>query len=370
MIRFNNPYTSKIFKNIKNFRQFSSNGKYNKICQRWLVKEIKCKDALMVHSCTGALEMSAILLNIKKGDEIIMPSYTFVSTANAFVLRGGTPVFVDINKHTCNIDVSKIEKAITSKTKAIVAVHYAGISCDMDSIMKIAKKFNLYVIEDAAQAILSNYKGKPLGSIGDLATLSFHETKNIHCGEGGALLINNAKFIKRAKIIRDKGTNRDLFNQNKVNKYTWVDYGSSYGLSEINAFFLYTQLKLAKEITKKRISLFKQYYRLLENLETNGFIKRPFIPNYASTNGHIFYIVIKNKIRNNLIKHLKQKKISSVFHYIPLHNSAFGKKKTITRSDMKNTNNLSKNLLRLPLHTKLNKNNVLKICSEINNFFK
>jgi dTDP-4-amino-4,6-dideoxygalactose transaminase len=191
--------------------------------------------------------MCALLLNIKKGDEIIMPSYTFVSTANAFVLRGGKPVFVDIDPNTCNIDPSKIKQAISKKTKAIVVVHYAGVSCDMDPIIKIAKQHKLYVIEDAAQAILSTYKGKPLGSIGDLATLSFHETKNIHCGEGGALLINNPKFIKRAKILRDKGTNRDLFNQNMVKKYTWVDYGSSYGLSEINAAFLYSQLKQAKK---------------------------------------------------------------------------------------------------------------------------
>src|SRR6056300_1645591 len=220
IIKFNSPILiynkDKNFSKLNNNGNFSANGPFSKKCEQWLIKEIKCKDALVTHSCTAALEMCALLLNIKNKDEIIMPSYTFVSTANAFVLRGGKPVFVDIDLDTCNIDPSKIEQAITKKTKAIVVVHYAGVSCDMDPILKIAKQHKLYVIEDAAQAILSTYKGKPLGSIGDLATLSFHETKNIHCGQGGALLINNPKFIKRAKIVRDKGTNRELFNQNMV----------------------------------------------------------------------------------------------------------------------------------------------------------
>jgi dTDP-4-amino-4,6-dideoxygalactose transaminase len=269
-IIFNSPVAKKYLKNftrLKKYNHFSNSGKFTKYCEQWLNKNIKCKSSLLVHSCTAALEMCALLLNIEKDDEVIMPSYTFVSTANAFVLRGGRPVFIDIDRSTCNIDPSKIEKAITPKTKAIVVVHYAGVSCDMDKILKIAKKNKLYVIEDAAQAILSTYKGKPLGSIGDLATISFHETKNIHCGEGGALLINNPKFIKKAKIIRDKGTNRDLFNQNIINKYTWVNYGSSYGLSEINAAFLYSQLNQAKEITKKRLTIFNRYHKLLKILK-------------------------------------------------------------------------------------------------------
>jgi dTDP-4-amino-4,6-dideoxygalactose transaminase len=252
---------------LKKYNHFSSKGIFTNQCEQWLRDNIKCKEALLVHSCTAALEMCAILLNIKKDDEVIMPSYTFVSTANAFVMRGARPVFVDIDPFTCNIDSSKIEQAITKKTKAIVVVHYAGVSCDMDPILAIAKRNKLYIIEDAAQAILSSYKGRPLGSIGDLATISFHETKNVHCGEGGALIINNPKFIKRAKIIRDKGTNRDLFNQNMVKKYTWVDYGSSYGLSEINAAFLYGQLKQAKKITRKRLAIFKLYHKLLETLK-------------------------------------------------------------------------------------------------------
>ena len=370
-ILFNSPSTIGL-KNItalKKYNRFSSNGIFTKQCEQWLRDNIKCKEALLVHSCTAALEMCAILLNIKKEDEVIVPSYTFVSTASAFVMRGGRLVFVDIDPSTCNIDSSKIEQAITKKTKAIVVVHYAGVSCNMDPIVTIAKKYKLYIIEDAAQAILSSYKGKALGSIGDLATISFHETKNVHCGEGGALIINNPKFIKRAKIIRDKGTNRDLFNQNMVKKYTWVDYGSSYGLSEINAAFLYEQLKQAKKLTRKRLAIFKLYHKLLENLEIKKLIKRPTIPTYAKANGHIYYILVKNNKRDKLIKHLQQKKINTVFHYIPLHSSPFGKLKATTKSTMHNTNMISNNLLRLPMHLRLNKKSIIRCTNELLNFF-
>ena len=373
-IPFNYPYVGrKEIENIKrlsSLRRYSGNGYFTKKCSEWIIENIKCKEVLLVHSCTAALEMCAILLNIKKGDEIIMPSYTFVSIANAFVLRGGIPVFVDIDPLTLNIDPKKIKNSISKKTKAIVAVHYAGISCDMDPILEIAKKNKLYVIEDAAQAILSSYKGRPLGSIGDLATISFHETKNIHCGEGGALLINNPKFIKRAKIIRDKGTNRDLFNQNMVKKYTWVDYGSSYGLSEINAAFLNGQLKEAKKITRKKLAIFKLYHKLLENLEIKKLITRPTIPTYAKANGHIYYILVKNNKREKLIKYLKQKKISTVFHYIPLHSSPFGKLKSTTKSTMHNTNRISNTLLRLPMHINLNRDYLDFIIKKIYDFFK
>jgi dTDP-4-amino-4,6-dideoxygalactose transaminase len=360
------------FSNIKTLKKnnnFSSNGHFTNLCSKWLIKNIGCQEALLVHSCTAALEMCAILINIKPKDEIIMPSYTFVSTANAFVLRGGVPVFVDIDPKTLNIDPNKIERAITKKTRGIVAVHYAGVSCDMDPILKIAKKYKLYVIEDAAQAILSKYKSRPLGSIGDLATLSFHETKNIHCGEGGALLINNPKFIKRAKIVRDKGTNRDLFNQNMVKKYTWVDYGSSYGLSEINAAFLYGQLEQAKKITRKRLAIFKLYHKLLEKLEIKKLIKRPTIPTYTKANGHMYYILIKNNKRDKLIKYLKQKKINTMFHYIPLHSSPFGKLNATTKSTMYNTNMIANTLLRLPIHSKLNEKSITKCADELFNFF-
>ena len=371
-ILFNSPSILG-FKNIsalKKYNHFSSNGIFTKQCEQWLRDNVKCKEALLVHSCTAALEMCAILLNIKKEDEVIMPSYTFVSTANAFVMRGARLVFVDIDPRTCNVDPSKIEQAITKKTKAIVVVHYAGVSCDMDPIVAIAKKYKLYIVEDAAQAILSLYKGRPLGSIGDLATISFHETKNVHCGEGGALIINNPKFTKRAKIIRDKGTNRDLFNQNMVKKYTWVDYGSSYGLSEINAAFLYGQLKKAKKITKKRLAIFKLYHKLLDKLEIKKLITRPTIPSYAKANGHMYYILVKKNKRDNLIKYLKQNKISTVFHYIPLHSSPFGKLKATTKSGMHNTNRISNTLLRLPMHLRLNKKSIIRCANELLNFFE
>ena len=369
MIEFNKPFVNSKLPNIKNLDHFSSGGLYTQKCQQWLVKELKCKDALLVHSCTAALEMCALLLNIKEGDEIIMPSYTFVSTANAFVLRGGKPVFVDIDPNTCNIDPSKIKQAISKKTKAVVVVHYAGVSCDMDPILKIAKQHKLYVIEDAAQAVLSTYKGKPLGSIGDLATLSFHETKNVHCGEGGALLINNPKFIKRAKIIRDKGTNRDLFNKSMVKKYTWVDYGSSYGLSEINAAFLFSQLKQAKKIIKKRLNIFNEYHRQLESLEIKKLIKRPAISKYTKHNAHMYYLIVKNNQRTKLIKYLKQKKINTVFHYIPLHNSPYGRLKTKAQSTMYNTNFISNNLLRLPMHLYLSRKDIKQCSNQIKSFF-
>lgn len=373
MINFNNPEFSK--KDIDNLKyliktkNLSSDGYFSKKCSKWLIKNLKVKDALIVHSCTAALEMCALLLNIKKRDEIIMPSYTFVSTANAFILRGGKPVFVDIDPNTCNIDPAKIEQSISKRTKAIVVVHYAGISCDMDPILKIAKKYKLCVIEDAAQSIMSKYKGTPLGSMGDFATLSFHETKNVHCGLGGALLINNPKFIKRAKIIRDRGTNRDLFNQNMVKKYTWVDYGSSYGLSEINAAILYSQLKQVKKITKKRFATFKLYNKLLKDLEIKKLIKRPTIPKYAKANGHMYYILVKYNKRDKLIKYLQQKKINSVFHYIPLHSSPFGKLNAETKSTMHNTNRIANTLLRLPMHLMLSKKNVIEITKKINKFY-
>jgi dTDP-4-amino-4,6-dideoxygalactose transaminase len=354
IIVFNKPKTfgGEIdnIKKISKYNHYSGNGYFSKKCSRWLIKNIKCKEALLVHSCTAALEMCAILLNIKTKDEIIMPSYTFVSTANAFVLRGGTPVFVDINKKTLNIDFNEIEKAITKKTKAIVVVHYAGMSCDMEQILKIAKKYKLYVIEDAAQAILSSYKGRPLGSIGDLATLSFHETKNIHCGEGGALLINNKKFINRAKIIRDKGTNRDKFNNNLVKKYSWIDIGSSYALSEINAAYLYAQLKKKREIHNKRLILWNRYNHLFKALEDKKKIFRPYVSKHSKHNSHIYFIIIRFFHRDRLIKYLGKNSIKALFHYVPLHSSNFGKKYGKCVGSLKNTNLISKKIIRLPMH--------------------
>jgi len=350
------------FRNLKklsNFKHFSGNGYFTKKCSSWLVKNIKCKEALMVHSCTAALDMCAILLNIKAGDEVIMPSYTFVSTANAFTQRGGKPVFVDINKKTLNIDENLIEKSITKKTKAIVVVHYAGISCEMDKICKIAKKHKIVLIEDAAQALLSKYKNKFLGSFGDLATISFHETKNIHCGEGGALLINNNKFIKRAKIIRDKGTNRDQFNKNLVKKYTWVDIGSSYALSEINCAFLYSQFQKAKKVIQKRMTIWKLYFSLFS--KSNHNFQLPFIPKNISHNAHIFFVVLKNINRVKILKLLNKKKINAIFHYVPLHSSLFGKKYGKISGLLTNTNLIAKNIIRFPLHNEIKKTDVKKI---------
>jgi dTDP-4-amino-4,6-dideoxygalactose transaminase len=371
-ISFNKARTvSNEYKNIQKLSKighFSSNGYFTNLCRKWLIKNISCREALLVHSCTAALEMCAILINIKPKDEIIMPSYTFVSTANAFVLRGGVPVFVDIDPKTLNIDPNKIERAITKKTRAIVAVHYAGASCDMDLILKIAKKHKLYVIEDAAQAILSSYKERVLGSIGDLATLSFHETKNIHCGEGGALLINNKKFIKRAKIIKDKGTNRDDFNNNIVKKYTWIDLGSSYGLSEINAAFLYSQLLKAKSLIKKRIQVWNNYHNLFYKLEKETKLTRAQIPSYTKNNAHIYYLLVKKSLRDRLIKYLKSLNVLSLFHYIPLHSSYYFRKFYKKKISLINTDLISKSLIRLPLHNELTAIQQIKIRNKINFF--
>jgi dTDP-4-amino-4,6-dideoxygalactose transaminase len=375
-ILFNIPYSTsqKIFKinKIKSQNHFSGSGSgfFTKKCTDWLIKNIKCKEALLVHSCTAALEMCAILLNIKPGDEIIMPSYTFVSTANAFVLRGGKPVFVDVDCKTLNIDPKNIEKSITKNTKAIIAVHYAGISCDMEIIMKIARKHKLFVVEDAAQSIMGKFKKKQLGSIGDLATLSFHETKNIHCGEGGALLINNKKFIKRAKIIRDKGTNRDDFNNNLTKKYSWVDIGSSYCLSEINASFLFAQLKLVNYITRKRVKIWNTYHKYFEKLEIEKKIIRPFIPKYAKNIAHMYWIIIDKKYRNKLIGYLKMKNINSLFHYIPLHSSPFNKKTFENKINLKVTDSISKSIIRMPLHLDLKKRDITSIATLVKKFFE
>lgn len=371
MIPFNKPYL--IGKELEYIKQaikkgyLAGDGEFTKKCNKWIEDNIKCKKALLTHSCTAALEMAAILIDINPGDEIIMPSYTFVTTANAFVLRGGIPVFVDIRPDTLNIDEKKIEEAITEKTKAIVAVHYAGVSCEMDKIMDIAKKFNLYVIEDAAQGLFSFYKNKPVGSIGHLATLSFHETKNIISGEGGALLINDEKFIERAEIIREKGTNRSKFFRGEIDKYTWVDIGSSYLPSELIAAFLFAQMEKAEQITDKRKFLWQIYNEGLKNLPG---IKMPFIPDYIKHNAHMFYIIAKNfKQRTELIKFLKLKKINSVFHYVPLHDSPAGKIFSRSSGNLEITNIISDTLLRLPLFYELSEKEVNQIIKALKEFY-
>ena len=353
-IPFNKPYmTGKELWYIAQAHangHLAGDGSFTKRCNTWLEKRTGAHKALLTHSCTAALEMAAILADIQAGDEVIMPSYTFVSTANAFVLRGGVPVFVDIRPDTMNIDETKIEAAITEQTKAIVPVHYAGVGCEMDVIMAIGRKHNLLVIEDAAQGIMSTYKGRPLGSIGDLGTLSFHETKNIISGEGGALLINSTEMADRAEIIREKGTNRSQFFRGQVDKYTWVDVGSSYLPGELIAAFLWAQMEEADGITKRRLDLWANYHQWFANLEKAGKIRRPIIPRECVQNAHMYYLLLPSlDLRTALIERLKTKEINTVFHYIPLHSSPYGQRIGRAVGDMMNTNIAGERLVRLPL---------------------
>ncbi|MEK7990292.1 MAG: dTDP-4-amino-4,6-dideoxygalactose transaminase [Thiotrichaceae bacterium] len=346
--------------------RLSGDSYYSQQCHEWLQQHHQCQCAMLTHSCTAALEMSAILCNIQAGDEVIMPSFTFVSTANAFVMRGATPVFVDIRPDTLNLDETLIEAAITDKTKAIVPVHYAGVGCEMDMIMRIAQKYNLYVIEDAAQAILSEYNDKKLGSIGHLGCLSFHETKNVISGEGGALLINDESLIERAEIIREKGTNRSQFFREEVDKYTWVDIGSSYLPSELVAAFLYAQLEHAEKITDTRTNICQTYHKLLQPLQTAGYIELP----HQIINGHLYYILTRSlQERTALIQFLKKHDIHAVFHYIPLHSSPAGQKYGHTYGDMSITNQVSNTILRLPVFYEMTEIEIKSVVETITNFY-
>jgi len=369
-IPFNIPYSTgneiKYIKNSIDNNHLSGDGYYTKKCSEWLEKNIGCNKALLTQSGTAALEMAAILCDIKSGDEIIMPSFTFVSTANAFVLRGGVPVFVDINSQTKNIDENLIENSITNKTKAIVVVHYAGFPCEMDYIMEIAKKYNLIVIEDAAQAINSSYKGKKLGSIGNLGCLSFHETKNIQCGEGGALLINDETLISRAEIIREKGTNRSQFYRGEVDKYTWEDIGSSFLPSEISAAFLYSQLENSIEITNYKLNIWNTY----ESFFTENFIeyKNKLNLKDMTHNAHIYNInMSSSNQRDIVIRKMKSYGIYTTFHYIPLHSTDPGIKFGKTLGNMKITNKVADTILRLPIYPNLNINYVISSLREVLN---
>jgi dTDP-4-amino-4,6-dideoxygalactose transaminase len=332
----------------------SGNGQFTNQCQLWLEAQTGCHKALLTHSCTAGLEMAAILADVQQGDEVIMPSYTFVSTANAFVLRGATPVFVDIRPDTLNLDETKIEAAITSKTKAIVPVHYAGVGCNMQEIGAIAEKYNLSVIEDAAQGLMSNYREQPLGSFGHLAAVSFHETKNVICGEGGALLINDADLMERAEIIWEKGTNRSQFFRGQVDKYTWVDVGSSFLPSEINAAFLWAQLEAAGDITQRRLDIWQKYHRAFAELEKQGKVRRQIVPPSCEHNAHMYYLLLPDlESRTALIDRLKQRNINAVFHYVPLHSSPAGKKYGRVVGSMEVTDSIADRLLRLPLFPSL-----------------
>lgn len=375
MIVFNKPYvTRQTIDNILDVFKSgvaAGDGKYTKQCQQWLEDTLCTPKALLTHSCTGALEMAAILADIGHGDEIIMPSFTFTSTANAFVLRGGVPVFIDIRVDNCNMDERLIESAITPQTKAIVPVHYAGVACNMSKIMQIAKKYNLIVIEDAAQALGASYRKKDLGTIGDIGTLSFHETKNIICGEGGAILINNEAYIERAEIIREKGTNRSQFFKGQVDKYTWVDMGSSYLPSDIMAAYLYSGLVIADKITEKRKSIWQRYYKALEPFAKANLIKIPSVGQDVSHNSHIFYIIFDNvDTRTQFIKHLKHHGIMTPFHYVPLHSSPAGIRFGRTIGKMQNTIDISNSLVRLPLFYDLSNSDVDKIISISSQFIQ
>ena len=354
MIPFNKPYmTGRELSYIAEAHangHLAGNGQFSKRCCAWLEERIGCQKALLTHSCTAALEMAAILSGVGVGDEVIMPSFTFVSTANAFVLRGATPVFVDVRPDTLNIDATKIEAAITPRTKAIVPVHYAGVGCDMDEIMETAARHDLVVIEDAAQGLLADYRGRPLGSIGHMAALSFHETKNIISGEGGALLINDPRFVDRAEVVWEKGTNRSQFFRGQVDKYTWVDLGSSYLPGEIIAAFLWAQMEEADAITARRQRIWADYDAAFNDLETAGAVRRPIIPADRSHNAHMYYLLLPDlERRTAFIERLKAAEIQSVFHYIPLHTSPFGRSVGRAVGDMSNTDDASDRLVRLPM---------------------
>jgi dTDP-4-amino-4,6-dideoxygalactose transaminase len=330
--------------------QMAGDGSFTKQCQRWLELRTGCRMALLTHSCTAALEMAAILADIGPGDEVIMPSYTFVSCANAFVLRGAVPVFVDIRPDTLNLDETKIEAAITPRTRAIVPVHYAGVGCAMDVIMAIAERHRLLVIEDAAQAILSNYQGRPLGSIGHLGTLSFHETKNIISGEGGALLINDPSLVERAEIIREKGTNRSKFFRGQVDKYTWVDIGSSYLPGEIIAAFLWAQMEEADYISARRMSIWQRYHAAFESLENEVPVRRPVVADRGAHNAHLYYLLLRDlQDRTAFIEAMKQAEINCVFHYVPLHTAPYGRLSGRAAGPLPVTTEVADRLVRLPL---------------------
>ncbi len=375
MIRFNvPPYTGKEMEYIKKAvenQKICGDGDFTHKCNEWLEQKTGIRKALLTTSCTHATEMAAILCDIKPGDEVIMPSYTFVSTADAFVLRGAKAVFVDVRPDTMNIDENLIEDAITDKTRAIAPVHYAGVSCNMDKIMDIAKRHDLLVVEDAAQGIMSEYKGKALGTFGDYGCFSFHETKNFSMGEGGAILIRDPENIERAEIIREKGTNRAKFFRGQIDKYTWVDAGSSYLPSELNAAYLYAQLELADQITADRMKTWNMYYEAFEELENAERIERPFIPEDCKHNAHMFYLKCKDlEERTEFIDFLKKNEILAVFHYIPLHSAPAGKSFGRFNGEDVYTTKESERLVRLPLYYGIKEEEVEYIIGKVKEFYK
>jgi len=376
MIPFNiPPYVGKELKYVREAMEknhkICGDGPFTKKCNEWIEKKFNVEKVLLTTSCTHAMEMAAILADIKEGDEVIAPSFTFVSTVNPFVLRGAKIVFIDINPKTMNIDESLIEDAITEKTRAILPVHYAGVACNMDKIMEIAKKYNLIVIEDAAQGVMSEYKGKPLGSIGEYGCFSFHETKNYSMGEGGALLIRDKKNIEKAEIIREKGTNRSRFFRGQVDKYTWVDKGSSYLPSELNAAYLYGQLENIDLIYNNRMNSWNKYKELLQELEDKNLIELQYIPKDCKHNAHMFYIKCKDlDERTKLVNFLKENEINAVFHYIPLHSAEAGLKFGRFNGEERYTTKESERLLRLPLYYGLKEEDIKFVVSKIKEFYE
>ena len=353
-IPFNRPYmTGRELEYIAEAHangHLSGDGVFTKRCHAWLERTTGTRKALLTHSCTGALEMAALLCDLAPGDEVIMPSFTFVSTANAFVLRGAVPVFVDIRADTLNLDERLIEAAITPRTRAICVVHYAGVGCEMDEILAIARRHRLVVIEDAAQGILSAYRDRPLGAIGELGALSFHETKNIISGEGGALLVNDARFAERAEIIREKGTNRSQFFRGQVDKYTWVDVGSSYLPGEIVAAFLAAQTEEAERITRERLAIWDRYHAAFAGLEAAGHLRRPIVPSHCRHNAHMYYLLLRDlELRTAFIAAMRSAGVHCVFHYIPLHSAPVGLRVGRTSGKLPVTDDASDRLVRLPL---------------------
>ena len=375
-ISFNRPpfvgkETEYIKEAVEKNGMICGDGPFTKKCSQWMKDRFQTKNVLLTTSCTHALEMAAFLADIQPGDEVIMPSYTFVSTADAFVLRGATCVFVDIRPDTMNIDETKIEEAITEKTKAIVPVHYAGVSCAMDEIMAIAKKYNLKVVEDAAQGVNAFYKGKALGTIGDFGCYSFHETKNYSMGEGGAILFQDDRYLEPAEILREKGTNRSQYFRGQIDKYTWVGYGSSYLPSDMNAAYLWAQLEEADKINDKRLSIWNFYHEELKELEDKGVLERPYIPEYATHNAHMYYIKVKDlRVRTKLLAYLKERGILSVFHYVPLHSATAGKKFGRFHGEDVYTTKESERLCRLPMYYSLSLEEAAEVVKALKEFLE
>ena len=373
-ISFNRPpfvgkETEYIKEAVEKNGMICGDGPFTKKCSQRMKERFQTKNVLLTTSCTHALEMAAFLADIQPGDEVIMPSYTFVSTADAFVLRGATCVFVDIRPDTMNIDETKIEEAITEKTKAIVPVHYAGVSCAMDEIMAIAKKYNLKVVEDAAQGVNAFYKGKALGTIGDFGCYSFHETKNYSMGEGGAILFQDDRYLEPAEILREKGTNRSQYFRGQIDKYTWVGYGSSYLPSDMNAAYLWAQLEEADKINDKRLSIWNFYHEELKELEDKGVLERPYIPEYATHNAHMYYIKVKDlRVRTKLLAYLKERGILSVFHYVPLHSATAGKKFGRFHGEDVYTTKESERLCRLPMYYSLSLEEAAEVVKALKEF--